>query len=430
MLDFVLYTSSYGAVTTHTISCVEELHKTNYRFEWRFQTGDALVARSRSIATYLFLKDNNAPHMIFLDGDITFTPQDIEKLLSALNGGYDVVGGLYPVRGAGFLAQRGWNGQMPITGNLEEVQFVSTGFLGISRKILEAIVKDMPILSKGNWSECYPTFENGKFESIYISEDWDFCNKVRQVGGKVYAHTGIQLGHLKEYIYTAQEAIEKTSWKPEKPEIWNDLSEYLGKPVRELIPQAIATKELAERWKKWNSNTEDFYKDTDNGLLYLSDLAGFNSASYYAEQRLAGIKNAEHLNILDIGCGIGTALLELCWRNRNLVGYDLNETLLEFANYRKNKVGARNVNFTSRFPDRLDDFDLVLAIDVLEHVEDLRGFLLKLGNGMKKGARFYHYDAFREREVSPMHFDHNENINQWLEDAGLIVFDPHWAIRK
>jgi len=426
MLDFVLYTCSYGQVTVETITCVEKLHNTNHRFEWWFQTGDALISRSRSIAAYQFLKKNRASYLIFLDGDIIFTPEDIEKLLDALNGGLDVVGGLYPVRGGTFLAQRGWNGQFHISGNLEEVQFVSTGFVGITRNILEKITKDMPVLNKGNWSECYPVFEDGRFEDIFISEDWDFCNKVRQDGSKVYAHTGIQLSHLKERIYTTREAIENMTVKPEKQEIKKDLAEYLGKEVE--VSEGFAIKQLADKWKDWQGTVEDFYKDPEIGLLYLYDLVGFNSATFYKEQRLAGVKNADHLNILDIGCGIGTALLELCWKNKNLVGYDISDTVLNFARFRANKLGARNVRFTSEFP-QIETFDLIIAIDTLEHIEDLRGFLLKIGEGMKEGARFYHYDCFWEHEVSPMHFDHSKNINEWLKEAGLVIFDNHWCIK-
>jgi len=428
MLDFILYTCSYGMVTDQTVVSVERLHHTDYRFEWWFQTGDALISRSRSVAAYQFLKKNKAPYLIFLDGDIIFTPEDIEKLLDALNGGKDVVGGLYPVRGGTFLAQRGWNGQFHISGNLEEVQFVSTGFLGISRNILEKITQDMPVLNKGGWSECYPVFEDGRYENIFISEDWDFCNKARQAGAKVYAHTGIQLKHLKERVYTTQEAIERMTWKPEKKDILDDLAQYLGKEVRELTPQAVATKELGDIWNNWAGTTEEFYKDSEIGKLYLYDLAYFNSAEHY-KQRWAGVKNAEHLHILDVGCGIGTVLLELCWKNKNLVGYDLNDALLDFARFRAGKLGARNVRFTNTLPKDLSKFDLIIATDALEHIEDLRSFILKLGRGMKKGARLYHFDCFWEHEISPMHFDHSKNIDKWLEEAGLVIFDKRWCIK-
>ncbi len=102
---------------------------------------------------------------------------------------------------------------------------------------------------------------------------------------------------------------------------------------------------------------------------------------------------------------------------------------MEFARFRANKLGVRNVKFTSKFPKDLSKFDLIIAIDTLEHIEDLRGFLLKLGRGMREGARFYHYDCFWEHEVSPMHFDHSKNIKQWLKEAGLVIFDDHWCVK-
>ena len=429
MLDFVLYTCSYGLVTAETVMSVEKLHNTQHRFEWWFQTGDALISRSRSIAAYQFLKKNRAPYLIFLDGDIIFQPEDVERLLDALSSGYDAVGGLYPVKGGTFLAQRGWNGQFRLSGDLEEVQFVSTGFLGISRSILEKITKDMPVLNKGNWSECYPVFEDGRFEDIFISEDWDFCNKVRQAGAKVYAHTGIQLSHLKEKLYTSKEAIDRMSVKPETQQLKQELAEYLGKDSKDLMLLSTATKELANRWGDWKGTAEDFYKDPEIGELYLYDLAMFNSAESYKQQRLGSILKAENFNVLDIGCGIGTALLELSRKNHNLVGYDLNERLLDFARFRANKFGAKNITFTSTLPD-LSGFDLILAIDTLEHIEDLRGFLLKLGTGMKEGAKLYHFDCFWEHESSPMHFDHSKHLDDWFKEVGLVVFNKHWCVKK
>jgi len=208
MLDFVLYTCSYGEVTVPTVNSVEKLHNTNYRFEWWFQTGDALISRSRSIAAYRFLISNISPYMIFLDGDMVFETSDVDKVLNGLRRGLDVVGGLYAIRGGEKLAQVAKGSKILLDNNFHEFQYVSTGFMGISRDILAKIAEGKPILHKGNWAECHAFFEDGAHGDIFISEDWDFCNKVREVGGKVYVHTGIQLGHLKEKLYTAQEAIE------------------------------------------------------------------------------------------------------------------------------------------------------------------------------------------------------------------------------
>jgi predicted TPR repeat methyltransferase len=79
-------------------------------------------------------------------------------------------------------------------------------------------------------------------------------------------------------------------------------------------------------------------------------------------------------------------------------------------------------------PDR-DKFDLVTAVDVLEHIEDLKGFLGLLGTGMKPLTRFFHQDCWWITEQYPMHFDHKDSIDQWLGEAGFRITSPTWAVR-
>ena len=199
MLDFILYTCSYGRVTVETIEAVERLRETDYKFEWWFQSGDALIARSRSVAAYKFLLEGETPYMIFLDDDIVFEPKDIGGILESLEE-KDVVCGLCCTQGDCRLAQYGWNGRVPMSGKVEDIEYISTGFLGISRKILEKIGKNMPILHKGEWCECKSFFESKAYKNIFLSEDYDFCHKVRGVGKRVYAHTGVMVKHIKNCI--------------------------------------------------------------------------------------------------------------------------------------------------------------------------------------------------------------------------------------
>ena len=44
-------------------------------------------------------------------------------------------------------------------------------------------------------------------------------------------------------------------------------------------------------------------------------------------------------------------------------------------------------------------------------------------------AKFYHYDCFWEHEISPMHFDHSKQIDEWLKEAGFVIFNNHWCIK-
>ena len=120
--------------------------------------------------------------------------------MKTLRDGRDVVCGLCCTQGDCRLAQYGWDGKINMTGEVEDIEYISTGFLGISREVLEKISKKMPLLNKGEWCECYPFFESGAYKNIYISEDYDFCNKVRGIGKRVYAHTGVMVKHIKDCI--------------------------------------------------------------------------------------------------------------------------------------------------------------------------------------------------------------------------------------
>jgi len=175
MQDFILYTCAYLDVMSKTITSVEKLHKTDHTFDWWFVTGDALIARARSVAAYRFLTRSDAPYMIFLDADIVFEPEDVTKILDELKSGKDVIAGLYAMQGGNQIAICDWEDQqVPLTGEVLDVRYASTGFMGISRRILEKISKDMPLLQKDDWMTCYPFFETRVYDGFFLSEDWDF----------------------------------------------------------------------------------------------------------------------------------------------------------------------------------------------------------------------------------------------------------------
>jgi hypothetical protein len=67
------------------------------------------------------------------------------------------------------------------------------------------------------------------------------------------------------------------------------------------------------------------------------------------------------------------------------------------------------------------DYDIVIAIDVLEHIHpDSLGSLLKHIAGCLKDRGFlYHRSNFGQQDLFPMHFDHSESIKELFKDAGL-----------
>src|SRR5262245_47521947 len=72
--------------------------------------------------------------------------------------------------------------------------------------------------------------------------------------------------------------------------------------------------------------------------------------------------------VLDVGCGLGDGVTILSRTARNAIGLDL-DSRLERSNIL--------ITTTDQVPDK--SFDVVLAIDVIEHVIDDLDFVMQLG---------------------------------------------------
>ena len=224
--DFMLVTVCHRNVEGPTCWSVEKAHLAGLNFLWIPSPGDALVGRARSMHATHFLETRKAPHLIFLDSDIVFEPEDLKKLNQRQKEGYDLIGGAYTVKTAAQLAHYG---PVLFDGTVQEVRFLSTGFTGISRRLLELMVKKLrlPRLNSKDWTANYPFFESGartglkdmSSPDIYISEDWDFGMKARRVGVRAYLDTSIKVGHLGQKIWTVQDLFEHEAQEQEKKAI-------------------------------------------------------------------------------------------------------------------------------------------------------------------------------------------------------------------
>ncbi len=54
---------------------------------------ESLISRARNASVAHFLEDEESTHLLFIDSDIIFTPDDVFKLIAANK---DVVAGIYP----------------------------------------------------------------------------------------------------------------------------------------------------------------------------------------------------------------------------------------------------------------------------------------------------------------------------------------------
>ncbi|WFU05809.1 hypothetical protein QA648_21830 (plasmid) [Rhizobium sp. CB3171] len=186
---------------------------------------DALITRSRNTLVSHFLNDTAATHMLFIDADISFEPEQVMRLLDADK---DVVAAMYPIkdydwgnaakaplRNAETLAEAALHYVgTPLTGPYAEWDgdfvtaiYAGTGMLLIKRAVIEKMIAAYPGL-RYDAIHAYPgtkrspTTQYALFEclieeetGIYLSEDFAFCHRWRAVGGEIWLDTGSKLSH-------------------------------------------------------------------------------------------------------------------------------------------------------------------------------------------------------------------------------------------
>lgn len=211
MANFVFITPTHGEVRAETVNSVVATmaHYKNI-IGWVLNVGSALLTRNRDISIGKFLKEYDKPYAILLDSDMTFKPEDIEKLMVALEDGRDFVAGVCTTGDRFVINTLGDSSDFKFTGDVVEVAGTSVAFTGISRRILEKMIADLDLplvpTARRKSGEPGPTYP-GFFQQVgfvdkdgvttAVSEDYSFNERVKSVGGKIWVHTGVLPGHVK-----------------------------------------------------------------------------------------------------------------------------------------------------------------------------------------------------------------------------------------
>lgn len=115
------------------------------------------------------------------------------------------------------------------------------------------------------------------------------------------------------------------------------------------------------------------------------------------------VTDGDHSAILDAGSGSGVFSFELAKRNprAQVLGVELNPQLVARANEIAQRAGLTNCRFEAGDVTRLDfegEFDLVVSVDNLEHVEDDLAAMKKLRRALRPGGTLVvHVPAYERR---------------------------------
>lgn len=210
-----------------------------------FLFNESLITRARNYCVDVFMR-SDATHLLFIDSDIGFNPQDVFILLHLTDHekGMGVVTGPYPkktvawekVQAASkagladdnpfelekFMADYVFN---PAEGISQfridepvEVKEGGTGFMMIDKRVFLEYDKHYPELKYKPDHVRTEDFDGSReimayFDTIidpesrrYLSEDYMFSHNVRRMGGKVWLCPWMQLQHIGTYTFTGSMA--------------------------------------------------------------------------------------------------------------------------------------------------------------------------------------------------------------------------------
>ncbi len=147
-------------------------------------------------------------------------------------------------------------------------------------------------------------------------------------------------------------------------------------------------------------------------------------------------------SMLDLGCGPGVLLEDLKKEGANVCGIDISSSAVDFCRSRGLDVKKADV---SKLPFKKKKFDGVLAIDLLEHIENENRLLKEAKRILKKDSVFLMMvPAFsiltssRDKRLGHFRRYNKKNLEKQLTKSGFQVlkssyfvffFFPFWLFR-
>lgn len=210
--------------------------------KFSFLFNESLITRARNYLVDEFLR-SNCTHLLFIDSDIEFNPQDILALLALDK---DIIGAPYPKKsinwGAVFKACKkilsdpnfdeskfnpgeleGVTGDYvfnPVPGTTSfsvneplEVMEIGTGYMMIKREVFDKFKQEYPHLNYKPDHAGQANFDGSRyihayFDTVidpdshrYLSEDYMFCQYARAIGMKVWMCPWMGTKHVGSYAF-------------------------------------------------------------------------------------------------------------------------------------------------------------------------------------------------------------------------------------
>lgn len=211
----------YGAQMTQpfVMSLLKTMQQAPFIGELDFIVNDSLVSRARNTIVGRFLR-SKYNWLLFLDVDLQFEVEHIARLwLHATKENRKIICGIYAMKRLAPMFVANWlKDEQPDKNGAVKVSESGTGCMAIHRSVFEAMEKAFPEISyitdfnhsAGGDIVEHDFFAVGPYEykdgplkgkRRYLSEDWMFCQRARDIGIDVWVDTKIQIRHMGTMVY-------------------------------------------------------------------------------------------------------------------------------------------------------------------------------------------------------------------------------------
>ena len=178
----------------------------NISHELLITKNESLITRARNTTLTHFMK-SGLDKLLFIDADIEFCTDDVVKLW---NMDKDVAVAAYPMKRRDEPLSAWVEGKLCYASDfdgLTKVDYAGTGYMMIDRSVIERMIRHYPELTHTeSVGTCWALFDTCVWNDTYLSEDYAFCQRWRDMGGEIWMDPSIKLVHWGTYAYgsTAQ----------------------------------------------------------------------------------------------------------------------------------------------------------------------------------------------------------------------------------
>lgn len=177
------------AKTTEALLRLVDFSKDKYDFFFTFPSEGYTIAENRLYIAIQALK-RKCSHLLFIDDDMVFEPNTLDRLLSHQK---DIVGVVYHSRqledNTTVVLEDGTILKKDFPQELMKCKHVGAGVMLVDLSILKEL--DEP------WFK-FATYPNG---STLIGEDSWFCSQARKKGFEVWCDPTLSVGHIGDFSY-------------------------------------------------------------------------------------------------------------------------------------------------------------------------------------------------------------------------------------